>query len=239
MRGKTVFNPVKTVVGLVYGDRRLLALVMLINVAGSAFGLYYYRDQLMMTPWYYWLFVPDCPLYTFFMIFALLFIMMGKRFDTFNTITAVGLAMYGTWTMLVLIYFGEAFFAPENALMSSALWISHLGMALESIFLLPYIKKARIASWLIAGAWLLLQGFMDYFVPFMYNGQAMRLHPLAIMEYYTRGMSSFPVLEAKLDTMMYVTLAMTVIFIALIYILSRNWAFTMKEPVHGAKKSEI
>jgi len=132
-----VFNPIQWVVDLVYGDKRLLALIVLINIAGSAFGLYYYWEQLMMTPWYYWIFVPDCPLYTFFMIFALIFIATGKRYDRSNVITAVGLAMYGTWTMFVLLYFSEVYFAPENALMSAALWISHCGMALESIFLLP------------------------------------------------------------------------------------------------------
>jgi uncharacterized membrane protein YpjA len=231
-----VINPLK-IVDLVYGDRRLMALVLLINIAGSAFGLYYYWEQLMMTPWYYWLFVPDCPLYTFFMIFALIFIVMGKRHDTFNVITAVGLAMYGAWTMLVLLYFGEVFFAPENALMSSALWISHLGMALESVLLIPYIKKTGILSWLIAAAWFLLQDFMDYFVPFMYNGQIMRLHPLAIMEYYTRGLNSFPVLEAKLNMMMYATFAMTMVFPALIYILSKNWTLT-KEHILDIEKIE-
>ncbi len=225
-----MFNPFKWVVDLVYGDKRLLVLVILINIAGSAFGLYYYWEQLMMTPWYYWLFVPDCPLYTFFMIFALLFIAMGKRYDTFNVITAVGLAMYGTWTMFVLIYFREVYFAPENALMSAALWISHCGMALESIFLLPHVKKAGIISWAAAAAWFLLQTFMDYFAPFTYNGETMRLHPLALMEYYTRGMSSFGFLSAKIDTMMYVTFAMTFIFLALMYAVSRKWALTIKEP---------
>ncbi|HTY90961.1 MAG TPA: DUF1405 domain-containing protein [Methanocella sp.] len=232
-----MFNPVKFVVDLVYGDKRLLALIILINVIGSAFGFYYYWDQLMMTPWYYWLFVPDCPLYTFFMIFALLFIAMGKPNDTFNVITAVGLAMYGAWTMFVLIYFGEVYFAPENALMSSALWISHCGMALESIFLLPYIKKAGIFSWMTACAWFLLQDFMDYFVLFTYNGGVMRLHPLALMEYYTRGMSGFSFLEAKLGSMMYITFAMTLIFIVLIYAVSRKWALTVKEPGVSPEKT--
>ncbi len=141
-----MINPVKMVVDLVFKDKRILALIIIINIIGSLFGLYYYWDQLMMTPWYLWLFVPDCPLYSFLMVFALAFIAAGKRYDTFNVVTAVGLAMYGTWTMLVLLYFSEIYFAPENALMSSGLWISHLGLALESVLLLPYIKKAGIVS---------------------------------------------------------------------------------------------
>jgi uncharacterized membrane protein YpjA len=218
-----MFNPVKFVVDLVYRDRRILALIIIINIIGSAFGLYYYWEQLMMTPWYYWLFVPDCPLYTFLLIFALLFIVMGKRFDTFNTITAVGLALYGTWTMLILLYFSEVFFSPENALMSCALWISHCGMALESVLLLPYIKKARIVSWAIAGAWFFILGFFNYFVWFTYNGLPMRLHPLAVMEYYTQGTAGYSELSSKLNTVMYLTFALNVIFIVGMFALSRIW----------------
>jgi hypothetical protein len=103
-------------------------------------------------------------------------------------------------------------------------------MALECIFLLPHVKNAGIASWAVATAWFLLQTFMDYFVPFTYNGEAMRLHPLALMEYYTQGMSSFGFLSAKIDTMMYITFAMALIFAGLIYIVSRRWALTIKEP---------
>jgi len=218
-----MFNPVKFVVDFIYRDRRILALIIIINIIGSAFGLYYYWEQLMMTPWYYWLFVPDCPLYTFLLIFALLFIVMGKRFDTFNTITAVGLALYGTWTMLILLYFSEVFFSPENALMSCALWISHCGMALESVLLLPYIKKARIVSWAIAGAWFFILGFFNYFVWFTYNGLPMRLHPLAVMEYYTQGTAGYSELSSKLNTVMYLTFALNVIFIVGMFALSRIW----------------
>lgn len=218
-----MINPVKYVIDLVYGDKRILALVIIINIIGSLFGLYYYWDQLMMTPWYYWIFVPDCPLYTFFMIFALLFIAMGKRFDTFNTITAVGLAMYGTWTMIILLYFSEVFFAPQNALMSVGLWVSHCGMALESVLLLPYIKRSGPVSWAIAGAWFLAQDYFDYFVPFTYAGLPMRLHPLAIMEYYTQGTAGISQLLSKLDMVMYLTFALTVAFIIAMFALSKIW----------------
>ncbi len=232
-----MINPVKMAVDLVYGHKPILALVIMVNVIGSLFGLYYYWDQLMMTPWYYWLLVPDCPLYTFLMVFALLFIAAGKRYDTFNVVTAVGLAMYGAWTMLVLLYFREVYFAPWNAPMSAALWISHGGMALESVLLLPYIKKARAVSWLIAGAWFLAQTFFDYFVPFTYAGLPMRLHPLAIMEYYTQDAAGFGYLLAKLDTMMYVTFALGLLTIALLFVISKKLAFIVAEPDISLKKA--
>ncbi len=177
----------------------------------------------MMTPWYYWIFVPDCPLYTFLMIFALIFLILGKRYDTFNAVTAVGLSMYGTWTMFVLLYFNEIYFAPENALMSMGLFVSHGGMAIESVLLLPYLKRTKLFPWIIAGAWFLAQTVFDYFVPFMYNGLTMRLHPLAILEYYAQGEAGFEILTSKLNMIMYVTFAMCFLFVIMIYVLSKTW----------------
>lgn len=214
---------VKTIVDRVLEDRYMLALVIGTNIAGSLFGLYYYWDQLMITPWYYWIFVPDCPLYTFFLIFMMIFLIMGKRYNTFNVITTVGLAMYGTWTMIVLLYFNEVYFSPANALMSTGLFVSHGGMALESVLLIPYLKKTGIITWFIAGAWFLLQTFFDYFVPFTYNGLAMRLHPLALLEYYSQGYPGFDVLVSKLDVVMYMTFAMCILFVAIVYTLSKTW----------------
>jgi uncharacterized membrane protein YpjA len=232
-----MINPVKIVLNLVYGDKRILALIIIINIIGSAFGLYYYWDQLMMTPWYYWLFVPDCPLYTFLLVFALLFIAMGRRYDTFNTITAVGLALYGTWTMTILPYFSEVFFSPVNATMSCALWISHCGMALESVLLLPYIKKAGFVSWITAGVWFFVLAFFNYFVWFTYEGVPMRLHPLAVMEYYAQGTAGYGALALKLNTVMYLTFAMNVVFIVGMFALSRIWDF--KQLPEGKRQKEI
>ncbi len=231
-----MINPVKMVVDLVYGHKPILALLIIINAIGSLIGLYYYWDQLMMTPWYFWPFVPDCPLYSFFIIFALIFIAMGKRYDTFNVITTVGLAMYGAWTMFTLIFFREVFFDPQNALMSMGLWVSHLGLALESVLLLPYIRKAGTISWLIAGVWFLAQAFFDYFVPFTFAGHIMRLHPLAILEYYTQGMAGYNYLLMKLDTLMYATFALAFFMIALMFFLSRKWAFIVTEPEISLRK---
>lgn len=214
---------IRSIIDWIYRDHRILTIIIAINIIGSLFGLYYYWEQLMMTPWYLWIFVPDCPLYTFLMIFALLFLVLGKRYDIFNTVTAVGLSMYGTWTMFVLLYFNEIYFSPANALMSTGLFVSHFGMAIESVLLLPYLKNTKIAPWLIAGAWFLIQTVFDYFVPFTYDGLAMRLHPLAILEYYYKGSDYFGVLSSKLDVVMYVTFAMCFIFVGIIYVLSKTW----------------
>lgn len=200
-------------------DRRLLIIILLINVAGSLFGLYYYWDQLMMTPWYLWLAVPDCPLYTFFMIFVLLLVIRGKPSDTLNAITAVGLSMYGAWTTIVLLYFSEIYFSPGNALMSSALWISHAGMGLEGFLLLPYLARVKPIAWAITAAWFLVLDSVDYFYYFVHNGVPVRTHPLALLEYWS-GAPGLP-LQAKIDSLVYITFGLTAIFFAVMVVLSR------------------
>ncbi len=210
---------IRRIIEAINADRRLLIIILLINVAGSLFGLYYYWDQLMMTPWSLWLAVPDCPLYTFFMIFVLLLILIGKPSDTLNVVTAVGLTMYGTWTTIVLLYFRDIYFDPTNALMSSGLWISHAGMALEGFLLLPYLARAKPISWVLTAVWFVVLDAVDYFYSFVYNGQPMRCHPLAIMEYYNGAYDAS--LQAKIDSLVYVTFGLTAIFFVLMLALSR------------------
>jgi uncharacterized membrane protein YpjA len=231
-----MFGILRKIIDGINADRRLLIIILLINVAGSLFGLYYYWDQLMMTPWYLWLAVPDCPLYTFFMIFALLFIILGKPSDTLNTVTAVGLTMYGAWTVIVLLYFGEIYFNPPNALMSSALWTSHAGMGLEGLLLLPYLTRVKPISWAITAVWFLVLDSVDYFYHFTYQGMSMRTHPLAIMEYYS-GVNDI-LLQAKIDTLLYVTFGLTVIFFILMVALSRLYAKAPQKKNAPDKKLE-
>lgn len=216
-----MFTLPRRIIETVTGDRRLLVIVLLINVAGSLFGLYYYWEQLMMTPWYLWLAVPDCPLYTFFMIFALLLIMLGKPSDTLNTVTAVGLSMYGAWTVIVLLYFGDIYFSPTNALMSAGLWISHAGMALEGFLLLPCLTRVKPFAWALTALWFLALDAVDYFYRFAIDGLPMRTHPLAIMEYVWQG--SDRALQAKIDSLLYLTLGLSVIFFVMMIVLSKAW----------------
>jgi uncharacterized membrane protein YpjA len=230
-----MFGLLRKTIEAINADRRLLAIILLINVAGSLFGLYYYWDQLMMTPWYLWLAVPDCPLYTFFMIFALLFILRGKPSDTLNTVTAVGLSMYGTWTVIVLLYFREIYFDPANALMSSGLWISHAGMALEGFLLLPYLGRVRPISWVITALWFLVLDSVDFFYHFIYNGLPVRTHPLALMEYWLSAPGS--PLQAKIDALVYITFGLTAIFFVLMAALSR--VYGKMPPRKNAMEKEI
>lgn len=224
-----MFKLLRKIIDTINGDRRLLAAIILINIAGSLFGLYYYWDQLMMTPWYLWLAVPDCPLYTFFMIFALLLVLLKKPSNTLNAITAVGLSMYGIWTCIVLLYFREIYFDPADALMSAGLWTSHFGMALEGFLLLPYLARIRPIAWTVTALWFLALDSVDYFYHFTYNGIPVRTHPLAILEYYIYGHPSAAALQVKIDSLMYITYGLSIILFIVMIVLGKAYATGSKE----------
>lgn len=210
----SMFGPARRIIETINGNRWLLFVVLLINIAGSFLGLYYYWDQLAMTPWYLWLAVPDCPLYTFFMAIALTLILIGKPWNTFNAITAVGLSMYGTWTVLVLLYFGEFFFSPAFATGSWERLVSHGGMALEGFLLLPYLTKTKPFSWAVTALWFLVLDSVDYYYHFTLDGLSMRTHPLAVMEVYHL------VSPAKIDMLPVITFGLSVAFFVAMVVLS-------------------
>lgn len=83
-------------------SRPLLLAIFVGNAIGAIAGLlYWYSDQLQRAPWYLWIFIPDSPLSTFWVIPALLLILWhppGRSW--FNSFAAFGIIKYGLWTVI-------------------------------------------------------------------------------------------------------------------------------------------
>ena len=142
-----------------------LLAVFWINIIGSLYGYYFYQEQLSATPWYLWIFTPDCPFYTTMFSLVLVGLLVGYRSDLFNFIVAIGLIKYGIWTGVALSLYNQYFFSLSSDIWfaSSTLFILHVGMALEG-FSFPF---ARVKGWhvAVALAWFLLNDILDYFGP--------------------------------------------------------------------------
>ena len=150
-------------------DKFLLYVLILVNIAGTLFGFWYYRFQLPETPFYKMIFVPDCPLYA--LMFAILmaaYIFPEKKSATLATITFVGLIKYGFWTVLVVTLYRDHYFTADP-LLYSMLFTLHIGMIAEA-FIIPHIFRFTKETLLIALGWFLLNDVMDYFfgtVPYL------------------------------------------------------------------------
>ena len=144
--------------------RSLALAVTVTNVVGVAYGVYFYWDQLLHTPWYLLPFVPDSPTGPFLMILIYgLWWFNGKtRSATLELIAFVELVKYGVWTVIVFWLYRDAFFAPDRAQLTTTLLVLHLAEALQAGVLLKGMKRPPIRWAVLAAVWLGLGDFCDY-----------------------------------------------------------------------------
>ena len=142
----------------------LLIAIIIINIAGSLVGLFYYWDQLISASPFAWIFIPDCPLYTMLAAVVLAVYASTKRSsDLINFITAVGLAKYGTWTVVVVLWFSAFYFSVDSSLYR-VLVLLHIAMAAEFVLPLLLIRQLKPRFIAIALVWFLANDFADYFL---------------------------------------------------------------------------
>jgi uncharacterized membrane protein YpjA len=136
-----------------------LLLLVIINALGTLYGYYWYADQLMATPWYFWPVVPDSPTSSLFFTWALIVFYRKKHVPWIESFAALLSLKYGMWAVAILLFFDS-----QTGGISASDWmlmISHFGMAVESLLFLPlYSFRARHV--LAAGGWLLLNDWADY-----------------------------------------------------------------------------
>ncbi len=143
---------------------RFVWVIVAINLAGTAFGFWYYRFQFGRVPPELWAFVPDSPLATLFIALALASWAVGKPNDTLAALAFVGNIKLGLWTPYVLVVFAPGFLATSSTPMYAFLLVSHLGMALQA-FVLHRMTDFPLKAVAVAGAWYTVDLLMDYFVP--------------------------------------------------------------------------
>ncbi len=142
----------------------LMIAIIVINIAGSVVGLFYYWDQLVSASPFAWVFIPDCPLYTMLVAVVLAVYASTKRSsDLINFITAVGLAKYGTWTVVVVLGFSAFYFSIDSSLYT-VLVLMHIAMAAEFILPLLLIRQLKFRVPAVALVWFLANDFADYFL---------------------------------------------------------------------------
>ena len=143
---------------------RFVRVVVAINLAGTAFGFWFYRHQFAETPAVMLPFVPDSPAATLFVALALALWALGRPSEYVTVLAFFGNLILGLWTPLVLVVFSDASVAQSGPAMHTFMIVSHLGMVVQAL-VLHRIAAFRLRAIAVATAWYTLNLTVDYFYP--------------------------------------------------------------------------
>ena len=141
---------------------RLAWVVVAVNLAGTVFGFWYYRFQLLNTQLVMWPVVPDSPLATLLMVASLVSWKVGKNRSWIHALAFVGNLKYGLWVVVVQIAINDVFATGDPY--HWFLLVSHLGMGLQAFVIHRYAEFTLPAVG-VATAWFGFNDIVDYFLP--------------------------------------------------------------------------
>jgi uncharacterized membrane protein YpjA len=154
---------------------RLVWPVVAANLAGTAFGFWFYRFQFEITDPVAWPLVPDSPLATLFVALSLALWKLDRSNEYLSTLAFFGAIKLGAWTPFVLVAFpaehpagslaalGPVGFVWEYGLYAF-LVASHLAMVVEA-FLIHRYAAFSVGTVALAAGWYTLNDVVDYLVP--------------------------------------------------------------------------
>ena len=145
---------------------RLAWLVVAVNLVGTAFGFWYYGNQLSTTPMAMWPWVPDSPLATLFIALAIAAWKLGHELPWLTALAFFGNVVLGLWTPFTLVVFYEQFAAQTHPLMFQFLFWSHLAMVVQAL-VLHRITDFPVWAVGVALLWYWSNLVVDYFIPVM------------------------------------------------------------------------
>jgi uncharacterized membrane protein YpjA len=142
--------------------------LVIINAMGSAYGFYWYHEQLAVTPPCLWLFVADSPMASTLFTLALLIRGSGALRRLFQVIAFTAAIKYGLWAIVIITQFWINYGSVGST--EIMLWASHLGMAVEGVIFLKTVQIERVTV-IVTLFWMLPNDLLDYcagFHPYLF-----------------------------------------------------------------------
>ena len=138
--------------------------IVAINLAGTAFGFWYYRFQFAATPTIAWPVVPDSPGATLFIALSLAAWKLGagRWAGPIHALAFFGCIKLGFWTPYVQVFLN----GPEGivAWLYYFLILSHLAMVAQA-FLIHRYFDFPVRAVAVAVVWYGVNDLVDYFAP--------------------------------------------------------------------------
>lgn len=146
---------------LILRQRIIFWICIVTNMVGVVVGtVWWYGPMLQQSPWWTWLFIPDCPLAALVATIALLALSTSRRWPTFNAFVTFACMKYGAWTIL----FWLRHWSSADAIypIEVMLFVTHIGLFIEGLLFVPHIGPLVLPKRLAVLGWFVLSLVVDY-----------------------------------------------------------------------------
>jgi uncharacterized membrane protein YpjA len=134
--------------------------VALADLGGAIAGYtYWYGSTILAAPWYYWIFVPDCPLAAMFAGLALLAYHFRKPWELLGLLAVGTCLKYGLWT--VISWSVEFSRGGAYSLEGVSMAVTHFILIIEGLVLLRFLRY-RLWPVIVASLYLVANDLADY-----------------------------------------------------------------------------
>ena len=139
---------------------RAVWLVAAADLIGALLGfVYWYGDDILQGPWYYWVFIPDCPLAAMLMGIALLGFHFKRGWHLLGLLAVGTCVKYGLWTV---VYWAANYSAGGSYdLESITMSLTHFAMLVQGLLLTRFLRY-RLWPVLVAVLFLAGNDVVDY-----------------------------------------------------------------------------
>jgi uncharacterized membrane protein YpjA len=143
-----------------------LRCLIVVNAAGTVWGVVWYWEQLLATPWYFLPLVPDSPGHAALFGCYIYWLLAGrldslKGWQQFVSWAGVlGVIKYGLWTTVVISQYLLSQ-GSQPGFEDWLLYVSHGGMAIQGLVYMSRLPRAPVMASLVV-LWLAVNDFSDY-----------------------------------------------------------------------------
>jgi uncharacterized membrane protein YpjA len=140
-------------------NRSILKILLIINIAGTIYGYYWYGWQLKQTPSIFLAFVPDSPTASLFFVLVLIAFLLRKNWPLIEALAIVTLFKYGIWAVVmnIFVFIVQGELEPVGFM----LILSHFAMAVEGLLYAPFYRF-KLKHLVITAIWTLHNDIIDY-----------------------------------------------------------------------------
>lgn len=140
-------------------DRRWLIFLTAVNLTAAVYGFFWYRDQLVQSPFLAWIIIADSPMSCLYLAVAQIAFLRGRRAALFEGLGYLGMMVYGLWASCVLLLYAAR--GGHLLLIDWLLITGHAGMFLEGLL---YLLGRGTELWAVGAAtvWFLFDHWLDY-----------------------------------------------------------------------------